>query len=191
MGRIYRNKGCEVYWIDYFSMGARNRVSARTKKRAKALRKLREIEGDVARGVPVRPKMDRVKFWELTQDVVTDYKNNNLRSLEDLETRLRLHVLPYFGEARAVNITPGDIEKYKLQRKEEGAANATINRELAVVKRAFQLAIDQGKLIGKPKILMLSEKDNVRKGFARDDTFALSSQENLIDRGYPLYKILL
>src|SRR5262249_38009162 len=47
---------------------------------------------------------------------------------------------------------------------QHGAANATINRELAALKRMFTLAMQAGKLLHRPHIAMLDE-DNTRKGF--------------------------
>ena len=43
-----------------------------------------------------------------------------------------------------------------------GVSNAEINRELAALKRAFSLAVKDGKLMVKPYIPMLKE-NNVRK----------------------------
>jgi len=43
------------------------------------------------------------------------------------------------------------------QRQTEGASNATINGELAALKRMFTLAIQAGKLHSKPHIPMLRE----------------------------------
>ncbi len=45
-------------------------------------------------------------------------------------------------------------------------APATINRELEHVEQAFALALHDGRLLHAPKIPYLSEKENVRKGFA-------------------------
>jgi len=45
-----------------------------------------------------------------------------------------------------------------------GAANATVNRELALLKRMFELAMNDGTLLVAPSIPMLAE-NNVRKGF--------------------------
>ena len=49
-------------------------------------------------------------------------------------------------------------------------SNAEINRELAALKRAFSLAVKDGKLMVKPYIPMLKE-NNVRKGFFERDEF--------------------
>ena len=181
MGQSYRNKFKNpktgnleenpVYWLRYSKMGKTVRESARTKNRAAALKKLHKRQGDVARGIPVSASADRIKFYEVTELITRDYKLNKLRSIEDLKARLRLHVLPFFGDALAASIIPGDIEEYKMERKEEGAANGTINRELAVIKRVFKLARIQGKLTHAPHISMLCEKNAIRKGFFRTDLF--------------------
>jgi integrase len=56
------------------------------------------------------------------------------------------------------------------QRQEDGAANATINRELSALKRMFTLACQAGKLLAAPHIPML-EENNVRRGFFDRDQF--------------------
>jgi len=61
-------------------------------------------------------------------------------------------------------ITTADVRRYVARRQGEGARNATINRELAVLKRAFTLAIAEGVLPSRPRIPLLRE-DNVRRGF--------------------------
>src|SRR5262249_59245483 len=66
----------------------------------------------------------------------------------------------------------GDGEK-------KGAANASINRELAALKRLFSLAIEAEKLSSKPKISLL-EENNARQGFL-DHAGFLALCENLPD----------
>jgi len=61
-------------------------------------------------------------------------------------------------------ITTVEIREYITKRQDEKAKNATINRELAMLKRGFSLGLEAGKITGKPKIPMLRE-DNVRTGF--------------------------
>ena len=67
-------------------------------------------------------------------------------------------------------ITVADIRRYVIRRQREGARNATINRELSVLKRAFSLAIAAGLLPSRPRIPLLRE-DNVRRGFFEADEF--------------------
>jgi len=127
-------------------------------------------EGDAARGVPVTPKIGSVKFSELADDVVNDYRINRRRTLKDLEMRLRHHVLPFFGHVRATNITSSDALRFVSKRQLAGATNGEINRELAVVRRAFNLAVRYGRLLSKPHVPTLKER-NVRSGFLEPEQF--------------------
>ena len=70
-------------------------------------------------------------------------------------------------------ITTSDVNAYIKHRQDQGAAAASINRELAILKRAYTLAIQAAKLLPahRPHIPMLREQ-NVRTGFFEADQFA-------------------
>ena len=87
---------------------------------------------------------------------MTDYTVNGKRSLRDVTRRIRLHLEPFFGGRRMASITTTDARTYTAIRQEAGAANATVNRELAILKRAFRLAEQAGKLLHRPFIPMLA-----------------------------------
>lgn len=159
-----------IYWASYYRDGKQFRESTETSSLVEAKRFLAGKEGDIAKGIPITPKTGKMKFSELAADVVNDYRVNAKRSIADLETRLRDHILPFLGEARASAITTVEIRKYIDRRQEEGASNATINRELAAIKRAFSLAVQAGQIMTKPYIPMLKE-NNVRTGFFEEDRF--------------------
>ena len=67
-------------------------------------------------------------------------------------------------------LTTADIETFKAQRLEQGASNGAINRELAWLKRLFTLAVRGGRLLARPHIPMLQER-NVRTGFFEREQF--------------------
>jgi integrase len=162
MGSIYR-RGNKL-WIKYYKDGVPVRESAGTDKEQIAKNLLRQREGDIARGVPVTPRTNRTTVSELLDDVVTDYKTNGRRSLETLGYYIEGHVRPYFGASKAAAITAADVRAYVAKRQEERAANATINRELAALTRAYSLGIEAGRVTHRPLIKPLKE-NNVRKGF--------------------------
>src|SRR5215831_19046727 len=56
------------------------------------------------------------------------------------------------------------------QRQEAGASTSTINRELSVLKRAFNLTLQAEKVVSKPYTPMLTE-NNVRTGFFEYEEF--------------------
>jgi integrase len=177
MGSTYKRGN--IWWISYYRDGFQMRESSDSASQAEAKRLLSLREADIAKGIPVTPRIGRLTFSELAEDLIMDYKVNERRSLRDLEARLNLHILPAFGNRRASAITTADINAFKEQRREAGASNAEINRELAAVKRAFSLAIEGGKMLNKPHIPMLKE-NNVRKGFFELEQFE-AVRKNLSD----------
>jgi integrase len=120
--------------------------------------------GQLAEGRYSGPATERVKFEELAEPLVTDYRTNGKKSLVDLKIRLYKHLQPFFAGCKAHDITTVDVRAYVASRQEAGAVNATINRELAALKRAFTLVLQAGTIHKKPHIPMLQE-DNARQGF--------------------------
>jgi hypothetical protein len=66
--------------------------------------------------------------------------------------------------------------QYAIKRQNAGAANATINRELALLKRMYSLASRTGMITSRPYIPRLKEL-NVRKGFLRDEQYQALAKE--------------
>jgi hypothetical protein len=64
----------------------------------------------------------------------------------------------HFGDWRALDINFRAIEAYITKRREEKKANATINRELELLRRALRLAHDRQLLPSIPKVRVLSDK---------------------------------
>ena len=81
MGQL-RKRGT-VWWVRYYRNGRRHEESAGSSKKGDAERLLRLREGDVARGLPVTPKVGRMRFEEAAEDVLNDYRVNGKRSLKD------------------------------------------------------------------------------------------------------------
>src|SRR5262245_28104706 len=67
-------------------------------------------------------------------------------------------------------VTTSNVRDFISQRQSAGASNGEINRELSAIKRAYNLAIQGGKLLRRPYIPMLRE-NNVRKGFFECEQF--------------------
>jgi len=136
-GSLFKRAGSRIWWMQFSDEGVvyRESTGEENKRRAELVlqRRVQEqragIEPD--KGVTVRA---------LVEATLRDYRINGRRSLEDAEARWRLHLEPAFGTWAARRVNRDALEKYIDQRREEGAKNATINRELALLKRAFSLA---------------------------------------------------
>lgn len=173
MGSIYRPKYTDrhgqeresaVWWIQYYSHGRKMRESTDTADYETAKDLLKKREGEAVDGKVLPEMRRRIKFKELADIEVNDYKKNHRSSLSDLQIRLEKHVLPFFGHMKAAAIALADVDRYIVMRQEEGAANGTINRELTSIIRAFSLGVEYRLIAFPPKIQML-EEDNVRTGF--------------------------
>ena len=162
MGEI-RRRG-RIFWIRYYRDGRRFEESARTDKFEKARDLLKVREGDVAKGVPVTAKIGRVRFEEAANDLLTDYKVNNKRTLVNLKRRVNEMLTPFFRGRRLATIGTADVRAYVAHRQKARRRERHHQPGTRDLKRMFTLAMQAGKLLQRPHIPMLTE-DNVRKGF--------------------------
>jgi integrase len=169
MGHLFKRGN--VYWIKYYRNGKPYRESTKSKKEADAKRLLKRREGEISEGKLPGVYFDRVRFDELAEGFLADYRINGKRSIVRAERSVQ-HLKTFFEGARVTNITSPAIQKYIEKRREQDAANATINRELAALKRMLNLGARQTppKVDRVPFIPMLQE-NNVRKGFFEHGEF--------------------
>jgi integrase len=155
-----------TYWIQYCWNGRPYRESAKTKDFAQAERALKRRQGELVTGRFAGLEPERVLVSQLLDDVLDDFRANSRKSLPSVEGGIRLHVRPAFGHVRVAGFNTTLLKKYISTRKLEGAANATINRELTILKRAFNLGFraEPPLVMRVPHIPHLDE-DNVRTGF--------------------------
>jgi integrase len=79
----------------------------------------------------------------------------------------------HFGEWRAFGITFRAIETYITTRRGNGKSNATINRELELLRRALRLAHDRQLPPSIPKVRVLTENKTRQGFFERPDLEAV------------------
>ena len=104
------------------------------------------------------PTDDNITFEDLVDKVRVRRELDRRRS-NDLDQRVA-HLEKFFQGMRAVDIGTVHIETYMQKRLKEGAAQATVNNELAVLRRGFNLV----RLARKPEI-KLPKPDNARQDF--------------------------
>jgi integrase len=167
-GRIYTVPKSRYLHIAYYYRGKEKRESSGSTdlKVAERLlrRRLQEIGAAQIGARPfVGPQQERQTVDDLLKDYQRDSEIHQRKSLPQLRSRLK-HLRAFFGLDRAIAVTPDRIRLYIASRQRAGAANATVNRELEVVQRAFALAVEARTLGAAPKVPSLPEH-NARQGF--------------------------
>ena len=66
----------------------------------------------------------------------------NKKSWRDDQYRIEANMKPFFGSARLKEIDPLLIEKYRAVRLKNGVTKSTVNREITIMRKMFNLAID-------------------------------------------------
>jgi integrase len=128
-----------------------------------ARRVLKQREGRVAAGLTTVPRVGSIRYEELPQDLRQHCAMSGARDLKEAEFRLA-HLGRLFAGRKAAAITGSEITTYTVQRQREGAANASVNRELATLSRMLRLAYENQKLLRLPVMRRLKEADP-RAGF--------------------------
>ena len=174
LGSIYQRKKTQpdgivvtlpTWWIKYYRNGQPFRESSHSEDYSEAERLLKRRQGEIVTGSFGGLGPERIRLADLFNDVIDDYKLRGRRTLKNATIQLANHLMPAFGKVRASEFSTGHVTRYIAHRRREEAANATINRELAFLKRAFHLGAkaDPPRVVRVPNIQLLPE-DNVREG---------------------------
>jgi hypothetical protein len=101
---------------------------------------------------------------DLLEALESRYRIEGRRSLQRLEDAVE-HLLRMFRGVPAAQVKGADVLRYASLRLEEKAKPATINRELAALRAAYRLGLDNDAIVAMPRIRLLPE-NNARQGFA-------------------------
>ena len=104
--------------------------------------------------------------------VMDNHRLRELRRTRMVEYVLNAHILPVLGRLPAARFGSAQVKQYILQRQEEGASNATMNRELALVGRGFKLGYEaEPKLVFQIPVIHKLPEGNARQGFLEPDQY--------------------
>jgi Site-specific recombinase XerD len=139
MGLVKRGK---VWWMNVMYEGSRIRRSTGTGDKRLAEAILGKVRSQIVEGVFFEKSLEQDRTFE---DMMTRYMAER-SILKAPKSRIRdasalKHLLPMFGEQLLGHITPKRVAEYKVQRRLEGAAPATTNKELQLMRHAFNLAM--------------------------------------------------
>src|SRR5262249_57472068 len=136
MGQLYQR--WRVWWVTYClvgrpvreSTGVASAVGQGAPQAAKIFQKQRE--GRVATGLPVLPRVDRIRYEEVEADLKQHYEATGSRDLKEYARRVK-HLTVAFRGRRVANIGQVEVDQYVVARSGQGAKNGTIRPELATL----------------------------------------------------------
>jgi excisionase family DNA binding protein len=141
--------------------GAANRAEALKVLQQRAIEAFRESNG-------IKKPKARLKFSEFAETYLAITKH--LKDWGTNDSRMRLHLIPFFGKFYLDEITPMQVEDYRSSRLGKTRLGKkikpiTTNRELALLKGMFTKAIDSGHALTNPvkKVKFVPETDSMRE----------------------------
>jgi len=157
-----------IYWIAYYRNGKEIRQSSGSRSETKARKVLSKRIKEIASG-DYKPGQEKIKFDDLVAGIKEDYKLKGKRSLDTVLYCVK-HLERYFGFDKAVDIGPTRVKSYQTSRKDEGASIATINREVAYLRRMLSIQVELENLPPRASFSKV-EGENVRQGFLEHGDF--------------------
>jgi integrase len=133
--------------------------------------------------------VDKVTCGELLDDVLCHVGENAKASTAKIwKLVIDANLSPFFGHVRAITLSTERMREYREKRKADGRSDATVNRELSILRTAF----NRGRKCSPPKVDRLpyfpivSETGNARQGFLTDEQYS-KLREALPDYVKPLF----
>ena len=171
-GSVFLRPGSAVYYAQFTDHGRRYCVSTGETSIKKARNVLKDKIAAVRSGKYLGPTAEKVLVAELVQDALTDQIVNGAKDTVNPKLRWESHLKGKFGLLKACEVKRAMLDQYVKARLEEKASNATIVKELALLKRALNLGVEHEKIYATmvPVFPHLEEK-NVREGFPSDNEY--------------------
>jgi len=167
----------EVWWMDFTYKGKRFRRSLKTEDRRLAKKIEAKVKTLLIEGKWFENRIAEGRtFKELMGRYMKEHSEVKKRSWD--RDRISLaHLLPFFGNCSLTSITPDLISQYKAHRYSENTKPATLNRELSLMKHAFNLAWKEwGWVTENPVSKVKMERENN----ARDRVLSYEEEDKLL-----------
>lgn len=168
-GTIYKRGN--IWWVQVYLHGSPIIQSSKSNKKADAVKLRNQLLAKKDRGELLGGVAEKVLIGELLDDVLKSDVKESTRYI--WEKVVEKNIRPFFGAMRAQRLTTDHMEEYRAKRKAEGRADSTVNRELSVLRIAF----NNGRKRTPPKVVAMPyfpivQETNVRKGFLSDQQYA-------------------
>ena len=129
--------------------GDRIRRSKRTRREANDLE--RELLAQIADGALTSKPAREQRFSKFAPEVMDVLRSDRAaKTMDSYESRLKCHLMPYFGNYRISDIGVAEIERFKGARLKAGAKARALNLDLTVLSIIFRHAVKVGVVRSNP-----------------------------------------
>jgi hypothetical protein len=157
------------WWCDYTAGGVRRRESCKTKDREEALAYLHRRQGKLASGEFLAP--DRVRVKDLLMLLLEDYDVRGVAQAYIAGLKVKSIIGPKLGNIKAAKLTTAQVKDYIRERRKK-VAPGTVNRELGMLHRAYQLGYQQDPpLVARVPFFPKLPEAEPRKGFLKPELY--------------------
>jgi len=172
-GNIFRRG--RIWYYSYFDGVTTRMVSSKSERKGEAI-KLREriLKQKMAGMLPDR-EIRKITCGELLDDVLRHVEENGKPSTAKIwKLVVEANLKPFFGKLKASGISTDKLREYRDKRKADEVSDATCNRELSILRTAFNLGrkCTPPKVDRLPYFPLVSEAGNARQGFLTDEQYA-------------------
>ncbi|MCB9995168.1 MAG: site-specific integrase [Rhodospirillales bacterium] len=153
---VYKRENSNYWQCSTYLAGKNRRVSTKEESLAKAKDFAEdwylELHGKHKRGEVTNEKTFRIaaKQFEREYEIITEGQRNPVY-VEGHKTRLRVHLIPFFGDMGLSQITPGQLQEYRIHRREKAMAERgkpparnTLHQEIVTLRQVLKTAIRHG-----------------------------------------------
>jgi hypothetical protein len=155
---VYKRENSR-YWQCSAYLGAKNR---RTSTKEESLSRAKdfaedwylELKGKHRRG-EIR---DEKNFKHAAEQFIREYEiithgERNPKYVDTQRRRIEVHLIPFFGDMGLSEITPGQVQEYRIHRSEQGTekygkppARSSLHQEIVALRQTLKLAVRHGWL---------------------------------------------
>jgi integrase len=165
--------------------GKNHRVSTKEESLSKAKDYAEDwylgLRGKLSRGelASERTFKDAAERFTVEYEVMTEGERN-AKYVQDHQSRLKNHLIPYFGKMGLSEVTPGTVQEYRLFRLKgpggetdhKAPSRSTMHHEMVTLRQVLKTAVRHGWLTAVPDISMpyrQSTKVSHRAWFSPDE----------------------
>jgi integrase len=155
---VYKRPNSRFWQCSAYEGGSNQRVSTHEESLAKAKEFAEdwylELRGKLRRGELKSEKTfkDAAAQFEREFEIITEGQRNPVY-VQGHKDRLRVHLIPFFGAMGLSEVTPGQLQEYRIYRREKAVkergkppARSTLHQEIVCLRQVLKTALRHGWL---------------------------------------------